>query len=130
MLILLLFPLLSRNAVNFDDPLVFHKQQRKYVSQGTVRVRESESLCFPGNKRCFTNKGGILSRRIALELQKTRAQQKFPGGDPLACTRPARNPLGETLHWVMKASSQRDYIGVHGKRVMRQKAKESCRDWM
>jgi hypothetical protein len=44
--------------------------------------------------------------------------------------RSARNPLGETCNWGMKAFLQRDYIvGVQRKkRVVREKVKESCRD--
>jgi hypothetical protein len=39
-----------------------------------------------------------------------------------------QNPLGETCNWGMKASRQRDYIGVHGQRVVQEKAKEGCED--
>jgi hypothetical protein len=34
------------------------------------------------------------------------------GGDPVACTRSARYPLGETYNWGIKASLRRDYLGV------------------
>jgi hypothetical protein len=34
--------------------------------------------------------------------------------------RSGRNPLGETGDWGMKASLQRDYIGVREKRVVQE----------
>jgi len=50
------------------------------------------------------------------------------GGGSLAERVHATNPLGETFRWVMKAYLQRGYIGVHEKRVVQEKVKESCQD--
>ena len=52
------------------------------------------------------------------------------GGDPLAERVRATNPLGETFCWVMKAYLQRDYIGIHEKRVVQENVKENCQDWL
>jgi hypothetical protein len=62
---LLIFPILSRNPVDFDSPLLSHKRQQKCTFRVAVRPRESESLCFSGNKRWITNKGCILGESAA-----------------------------------------------------------------
>jgi len=68
-------------------------------------------------------------RATALEL-RVRGTTDICGrhGEPAIplLARSAGIPLGETGRWVMKGPLQRDYIAVHGQRVVQEKVKESC----
>ena len=60
---------------------------------------ESRRQSSSGKECCHFNKRYISRNMSARDLH----EQRFAGGESVACTRSARYPLGETLHWVMRA---------------------------
>jgi hypothetical protein len=127
----LIYPILSRNPVNFDNSLLFRKPPRTYISK-VQSVPESR------NRYVFLETNVAMRTRAAPRRDacsrpagnRSTAEVwwRQGGSDPLAERVHATNPLGETFRWVMKAYLQRDYSGVHEKRVVQEKVKESCQD--
>ena len=63
---------------------------------------ESRSPGFTG-KVCWNSNEECISRHmIARDLHRQRFSGGARGGESFACTSSGRNPLGETLHWVMR----------------------------
>jgi hypothetical protein len=73
--------------------------------------------------KCAALRTRDAHRTTALEL-RVRGTTDVCGqhGEPAipSPARSAENPLGETARWVMKVPLQRDYIGVHGQRVVQE----------
>ena len=76
---LLTYPILSRNLVDFDNSLSFHKQPRTYVSKvQSVLESRNRSVLLEPNLSMQTR--APPAEMIALELQETGAPLTFVGG--------------------------------------------------